>query len=170
MTRSKISTRFLPSLSKFVYKWAVFDKFVYIVRSLLWVQISAFSLKSHLAQSNVLRIVFALSKMIGTSRQRKATDRFRFLTCRQANLATFWTKAWRTNNQQPHWGKVTKCCFIILIFGLYRWRPINAPGVTKNVMIATNAEGALMHLHTTSNRLLNRIYDPANQLLTADYK
>ena len=37
-------------------------------------------------------------------------------------------------------------------------------------MIATNAEGALMHLHTTSNRLLNRIYDPANQLLTADYK
>ena len=37
-------------------------------------------------------------------------------------------------------------------------------------MIATNADGELMHLHTTSNRILNRIYDPANQLLTADYK
>lgn len=51
-----------------------------------------------------------------------------------------------------------------------RWRPLEAPGVTKNVMIATNAEGSLLHFHTTSGRLLHKIYDPMNQLLTADYK
>ena len=37
-------------------------------------------------------------------------------------------------------------------------------------MIATNAEGSLLHYHTTSSRLLHKIHDPANQLLTADYK
>ena len=37
-------------------------------------------------------------------------------------------------------------------------------------MIATNAEGSLLHFHTTSSRQLHRIYDPMNQLLTADYK
>lgn len=51
-----------------------------------------------------------------------------------------------------------------------RWRPHDAPGVTKNVMLATNAEGSLMHFHTTSGRMLHKIYDPLNQLLTADYK
>jgi WD40 repeat protein len=51
-----------------------------------------------------------------------------------------------------------------------RWRPLTAPGVTKNVLIATNAEGSLLHFHTTSGKLLHRIYDEANQLLTADYK
>jgi len=53
---------------------------------------------------------------------------------------------------------------------ILRWRPLEAPGVTKNVMIATNAEGSLLHFHTTSSRLLHKIYDPHNQLLTADYK
>ena len=52
----------------------------------------------------------------------------------------------------------------------HRWRPITAPGVTKNVLIATNAEGSLLHFHTTSGKLLHRIYDEFNQLLTADYK
>ena len=47
---------------------------------------------------------------------------------------------------------------------------MEAPGVTKNVMIATNAEGSLLHFHTTSSRLLHKIYDKNNQLLTADYK
>ena len=51
-----------------------------------------------------------------------------------------------------------------------RWRPLEAKGVTKNVMIATNAEGSLLHYHTTSGRLLHKIFDPMNQLLTADYK
>ena len=37
-------------------------------------------------------------------------------------------------------------------------------------MIATNADGSLLHFHTTSGRLLHKIYDPMNQLLTADYK
>ena len=37
-------------------------------------------------------------------------------------------------------------------------------------MSATNAEGSLLHFHTTSGRLLHKIYDPENQLLTADYK
>jgi len=37
-------------------------------------------------------------------------------------------------------------------------------------MIAANAEGSLLHFHTTSGRLLHRIYDRNNQLLTADYK
>ena len=54
--------------------------------------------------------------------------------------------------------------------GVYRWRPLEAKGVTKNVMIATNAEGSLLHYHTTSGRLLHKIFDPMNQLLTADYK
>ena len=52
----------------------------------------------------------------------------------------------------------------------HRWRPLTAPGVTKNVLIATNAEGSLLHFHTTSGKLLHRIYDEFNQLLTADYK
>lgn len=38
------------------------------------------------------------------------------------------------------------------------------------MMIAANAEGSLLHFHTTSSRLLHKIYDPMNQLLTADYK
>ena len=37
-------------------------------------------------------------------------------------------------------------------------------------MIATNAEGSLLHFHTTSSKLLHKIYDPMNQLLTTDYK
>ncbi len=53
---------------------------------------------------------------------------------------------------------------------VYRWRPLEAPGVTKNVMIATNANGTLFHFHTTSSRMLHKIEDQANQLLTADYK
>jgi len=38
-----------------------------------------------------------------------------------------------------------------------RWRPLEAPGVTKNVMIAANADGSLMHFHTTSNKMLHKI-------------
>ncbi len=41
----------------------------------------------------------------------------------------------------------------------FRWRPLNAPGVTKNVIISTNADGGLYHWHTTSNKQLNKIYD-----------
>ena len=52
----------------------------------------------------------------------------------------------------------------------FRWRPLNAPGVTKNVIIATNADGGLYHWHTTSGKRLNRIHDEYNQLLTCDYK
>jgi len=37
-------------------------------------------------------------------------------------------------------------------------------------MIATNADGSLLHFHTTSSRQLHKIYDKKNQLLTADYK
>ena len=48
------------------------------------------------------------------------------------------------------------------VFMLNRWRPLEAPGVTKNVMIATNAEGSLLHYHTTSSRLLHKINDPMN--------
>ena len=43
-----------------------------------------------------------------------------------------------------------------------RWRPICAPGVTKNVLIATNADGSLTHFHTTSGKQLNRIFDIKN--------
>jgi COMPASS component SWD3 len=51
-----------------------------------------------------------------------------------------------------------------------RWRPLNGPGVTKNVMISVNANGALQHWHTTSGKLLHTIYDELNQLLCVDYK
>ncbi len=51
-----------------------------------------------------------------------------------------------------------------------RWRPLNAPGITKNVIIATNANGTLFHYHTTSGKMLNKIEDSTNILLTADYK
>ena len=47
---------------------------------------------------------------------------------------------------------------------------MNAPGVTKNVIINTNADGGLYHWHTTSNKQLNKIYDEYSQLLTCDYK
>ena len=53
---------------------------------------------------------------------------------------------------------------------IVRWRPICAPGVTKNVMIAANAEGSLTHYHTTSGKTLNRIFSDVNQLFTCDYK
>ena len=53
---------------------------------------------------------------------------------------------------------------------IVRWRPICAPGVTKNVIIATNANGSLTHYHTTSGKKLNRIFSDVNQLLTCDYK
>lgn len=43
-----------------------------------------------------------------------------------------------------------------------RWRPLNGPGVTKNVMISVNANGALQHWHTTSGKLLHTIYDELN--------
>jgi WD40 repeat protein len=52
-----------------------------------------------------------------------------------------------------------------------KWRPLNAPGVTKNVMIAANANGTLTHYHTTSGKQLNQIpADGLNQLLCCDYK
>jgi WD40 repeat protein len=51
-----------------------------------------------------------------------------------------------------------------------RWRPLNAPGVTKNVLISVNSNGSLQHWHTTSGKLLHTIYDELNQLLTVDYK
>ena len=50
------------------------------------------------------------------------------------------------------------------------WRPLEAPGVTKNVLIATDADGSLMHFHTTSGKILNRIHSHKNPLLTCDYK
>lgn len=50
-----------------------------------------------------------------------------------------------------------------------RWRPAQSMAVTKNVIIAVNANGALQHWHTTSGKLLHTIYDELNQLLTVDY-
>ena len=52
----------------------------------------------------------------------------------------------------------------------FRWRPLVAPGVTKNVLISVNANGSLQHWHTTSGKLLHTIHDELNQLLTVDYK
>lgn len=51
-----------------------------------------------------------------------------------------------------------------------RWRPLTAPGVTKNVLISTNATGYLAHYHTTSGKLLNKYEDFDNCLLTCDYR
>jgi len=51
-----------------------------------------------------------------------------------------------------------------------RWRPLNAPGVTKNVLLAVNANGEIQHWHTTSGRILNRISVPYQKILSADYK
>lgn len=51
-----------------------------------------------------------------------------------------------------------------------RWRPLNAPGVTKNVLLAVNANGEIQHWHTTSGRLLNTIAVPYQKILCADYK
>lgn len=47
---------------------------------------------------------------------------------------------------------------------------MNAPGVTKNVLISVNSNGSLQHWHTTSGKLLHTIHDELNQLLTVDYK
>ena len=51
-----------------------------------------------------------------------------------------------------------------------RWRPLSAPGVTKNVLIATNADGCLYHFHTTSGKILNKVSGDGGALLTCDYK
>jgi len=51
-----------------------------------------------------------------------------------------------------------------------RWRPLNAPGVTKNVLLAVNANGDIQHWHTTSGRQLNTISVPYQKILCADYK
>jgi hypothetical protein len=40
-----------------------------------------------------------------------------------------------------------------------KWRPICAPGVTKNVIIALNSDGSLEHWHTTSGKKLHSIKD-----------
>ncbi len=50
-----------------------------------------------------------------------------------------------------------------------RWRPLCAPGITKNVMISVNASGALQHWHTTSGKMLSQIMDEHNSLLGVDY-
>lgn len=42
---------------------------------------------------------------------------------------------------------------------MIRWRPLSAPGVTKNVILATNCNGVIQHWHTTSGRLLNEIQE-----------
>lgn len=42
---------------------------------------------------------------------------------------------------------------------MIRWRPLAAPGVTKNVILATNCNGTIQHWHTTSGRLLNQIQE-----------
>lgn len=47
---------------------------------------------------------------------------------------------------------------------------MNAPGVTKNVLVSVNANGSLQHWHTTSGKLLHTIHDELNVLLTVDYK
>ena len=51
-----------------------------------------------------------------------------------------------------------------------KWRPICAPGVTKNVIISLNSDGSLEHWHTTSGKRLHQIKDDINQLLAVDYK
>jgi hypothetical protein len=63
-----------------------------------------------------------------------------------------------------------KVSFKKLVHSNFRWRPLNAPGVTKNVIIATNADGSLYHFHTTSGKQLNKIKEEHKQLLTCDYK
>lgn len=51
-----------------------------------------------------------------------------------------------------------------------KWRPLNAPGITKNVLLSVNSSGGAQHWHTTSGKLLSSIYDEENKLLTCDYK
>lgn len=51
-----------------------------------------------------------------------------------------------------------------------KWRPLCAPGVTKNVIIASSADGTLKHWHTTSGRLLNTTFNEDHKVKTCDYK
>ena len=51
-----------------------------------------------------------------------------------------------------------------------RWRPHNAPGVTKNVLISVNSNGKVQHWHTTSGSLIHTISDNDNQLYCADFR
>lgn len=51
-----------------------------------------------------------------------------------------------------------------------KWRPLCAPGVTKNVIIAASADGTLKHWHTTSGRLLNTTFNEDHKTKTCDYK
>ena len=39
-----------------------------------------------------------------------------------------------------------------------RWRPGSSMAVTKNVIIAVNANGTLSHYHTTSGKCLHTVY------------
>lgn len=53
---------------------------------------------------------------------------------------------------------------------LLKWRPLNGPGITKNVLLSVCSNGALQHWHTTSGRLLHTIHDDMNKLEGADFK
>ena len=50
-----------------------------------------------------------------------------------------------------------------------RWRPQTSKAVTKNVILAVNANGSVSHWHTTSGKCLHTQYDEFNKLLTCDY-
>ena len=50
-----------------------------------------------------------------------------------------------------------------------KWRPLEGPGITKNVLISANASGIISHWHTTSGKELNRIEEKGNQILGIDY-
>lgn len=52
----------------------------------------------------------------------------------------------------------------------FRWRPLCAPGVTKNVLIAVNSSGDMKHFHTTSGKELNKIQEPLTSFITCEYR
>jgi len=50
-----------------------------------------------------------------------------------------------------------------------RWRPVSALAKTKNVLIATTADGGILHWHATSGKSLHTITLRENQVLSSDY-
>lgn len=50
-----------------------------------------------------------------------------------------------------------------------RWRPAISTAKTKNVLIATTADGSIIHWHATSGKMLHTITLEDNQALSSDY-
>eukprot|EP01112_Ceratiomyxa_fruticulosa_P009677 TRINITY_DN2535_c0_g2_i1.p1 TRINITY_DN2535_c0_g2~~TRINITY_DN2535_c0_g2_i1.p1 ORF type:complete len:428 (-),score=71.16 TRINITY_DN2535_c0_g2_i1:9-1292(-) len=51
-----------------------------------------------------------------------------------------------------------------------RWRPESLLQKNKNILVSTNADGAIRHWHVTSNKCINTLNEDGNQIYCVDYR